>query len=678
MKHQSTLTLMVLLFFLFSIFITKAQTLEWAYGCEATLNNIHPQIIKSDTKGNVITSGIFINTVDFDPGPDVFNLKSTSAINGFVAKTNSLGKFVWAKSIYSNNDAIVYSIELDNFDNIYLSGRFYDTIDLDPGSGIQKVKSKGQSDAFIIKLDSNGQYLWGKTFGGTSSENAFGITLDESGSIYTTGTFNGTCDFDPGSGTVNLSSFSSEVYVLKLDPTGNFRWVKRVECLGHDVSINICTDKFNNVYFTGGFTGTADFDPSGNIANLSSVNGSDIFICKLDSNGNFRWAKKLGGSRNEQSYRIITDDTGNVYACGAFSGSIDLDPGNGIDNHTTKSESSDLFAIKLDSTGKYKWGYSVGGKGGEMATSIDLDHYNNLYISGSFTDSIDFDAGVGNEMKVPVGSGDAFIVKLKTNGNFEWVRTFGSKKFDAGWSIHVDKIRNIYLVGYYQDTIDFGLGNKYSTKQYDAYFWLKLSQCNIFKNINSISCRQFKFNKDIYTQSGKYFATKSGSNGCDTVYNLTITINKTNPEISKNGNIISVNISGASYKWLNCNNGMQVINDETSQDFKPGASGSYSVVVTLNNCSDTSSCFNFIYSSIQQSDDFSPLKIYPNPGNGFIFIPGISNNSIIKITDQLGRTYKYDLQQNTEFINISNLLQGVYIIEITNDDITYRINYLKI
>src|SRR5690606_21731654 len=155
----------------------------------------------------------------------------------------------------------------------------------------------GSQDVFISKLDANGNFVWAKRIGGTSSDFGNAIAIDGVGNVYTTGRFSDVVDFDPGTGTFNLNGgygYYFDVFVSKLNVNGEFVWAKRIGGNGVDVGHAITLDGNNNVYTTGFFTGTVDFDPGTGTHNLASTGANDIFISKLDVNGNFLWANKFG------------------------------------------------------------------------------------------------------------------------------------------------------------------------------------------------------------------------------------------------------------------------------------------------------------------------------------------------------------------------------------------------
>jgi hypothetical protein len=143
----------------------------------------------------------------------------------------------------------------------------------------------------------NLDFAWAKGIGATDGDDrAYSIAVDAAGNVYTTGYFEGTADFDPSAGVFNLTSAGSvDIFVSKLDASGNFVWAKAMGGTSIDQATSIAVDASNNVYTTGYFYNTADFDPSAGVANLTSAGSGDIFVSKLDASGNFVWAKAMGG-----------------------------------------------------------------------------------------------------------------------------------------------------------------------------------------------------------------------------------------------------------------------------------------------------------------------------------------------------------------------------------------------
>jgi len=330
----------------------KAQTLEWVKPFGSTSTDI-AYSVATDATGNIYTTGFFQETVDFDPSAAIFNLTSVGSVDVFISKFDSAGNFVWAKQLGGSGVDIGNFITIDASGNTYTTGRFNDTADFDPGTEIFNLTSSGSNDIFISKLDSAGNFVWAKKLGGNNSDYGQSIITDTSGNVYTTGLFEGTVDFDPNSGTFDLTSVGDfDIFVSKLDSAGNFVWAIQLGGILEDGSNAITIDD-DNIYITGYFQLTVDFDPSAGTFELTSEGAGEIFVLKLDTTGNFVWAKQLGGTNHDIGQSITTDDFGNVYTTGYFAGTADFDPGSDIFNLTSASTTFDIFVSKLDSSGNF-------------------------------------------------------------------------------------------------------------------------------------------------------------------------------------------------------------------------------------------------------------------------------------------------------------------------------------
>ncbi len=303
--------------------------------------------ISLDASGNVYTTGFFSGTVDFDPGSGVFNLDTVGGDDLFISKLDSSGNFVWAKTIGGIGKELGSFISLDSFGNIFITGDFENTVDFDPSAGIFNLTSSGDRDIFILKLDALGNLVWVKQMGATDSDRGRSLSIDAFGNVYTTGSFSETVDFDPSAGTFNLTSAGGfDIFISKLDNAGNFVWAKKMGGTNSDQSTSIMLDNIGNIYTTGGFRGTADFDPSAGTFNFTSLGSIDIFISKLDATGNFVWAKQLGGVSEDNGFSISLDASANVYTTGSFRETVDFDPGLGVFNLISEGL-NDIFISKL-------------------------------------------------------------------------------------------------------------------------------------------------------------------------------------------------------------------------------------------------------------------------------------------------------------------------------------------
>ena len=289
--------------------------------------------IALDRAGNVYTTGYFSDTVDFNPSSGVFNLISMYNIDGFVSKLDANGNFVWAKQIGGAAADFPKTITCDDNGNIYTAGFFNGTCDFDPGVGTYQLTSHGNSDAYLSKLDANGNFVWAKHIGSINPDAIHSVTTDFSNNVYIAGSFQGTVDMDPNTGVQNHYSLNENVFISKLNSSGNLIWSKNIEGSGNSYPIVIDIDMLGNVYTTGKFSEKIDLDPSIDSLPVTSVGQSfDVYINKLDSMGNFIWAKTFGGPADDISSSLFVNQSGSIYSTGSFNNTADFDPNSSIAN----------------------------------------------------------------------------------------------------------------------------------------------------------------------------------------------------------------------------------------------------------------------------------------------------------------------------------------------------------
>ena len=465
----------------------NAQNLVWAKQFGGVSND-YGRGITVDAVGNIFAIGSFYDTVDFDPGPGTFNLISSGLNDIFIIKLDATGNLIWVKQfggVLSDNG---WSIALDNFGNLYAAGRFNDTVDFDPGPGTFNLVSSYFGSGFIAKLNSSGNLIWAKQSG------EGGVMLDALGNIYVSGDFSLATDFDPGPGTFNLyPSGGQDVFISKLDAAGNFIWAKQLGGSSGDGVGAGAVDDAGNVFTTGWFQGTANFG-------LTALADRDAFITKHDSSGNLIWAKQFGGVNSlyikNAGISIAVDNAGNVITSGQFQGITDFDPGPGTYNLSSNYWGAvDVFVTKLNASGNLVWAKSFGGISNDQAADIVLDAAGNVFASGAFHDTVDFDPGPGTfNLITSIDSADAFIIKLDTSGNLIWARQLGGPLEDYGPALFLDAAEDLYGSGQFQGTADVDPGpgtfNLTSAGQIDAFI-LKLTssvpyvvQGNVFADLN--------------------------------------------------------------------------------------------------------------------------------------------------------------------------------------------------
>jgi len=317
--------LFVLLLFCTTFIFAQIEVWQWAKQAGGTYWDEGCDIA-IDSSGNSYVTGFFKETASFGST----TLTSSGSTDIFIAKLDSSGNWLWAKKAGGTSPDYSWSIATDSSGNSYVTGSFREIASF----GSTTLTSSGDADIFVAKLDSSGNWLWVKQAGGTDYNTGCGIAIDSSGKSYVTGLFSGTASF----GSTNLtSSGQDDIFVAKLDSSGNWLWAQKAGGTNNDEGRSIAIDSSGKSYVTGLFSGTASFGTT----TLTSSGSYDIFVAKLDSSGNWLWAKKAGGTLWDWSNGIATDSSGNTYLTGYFSGTASF---GGI--NLTSSGGEDIFVAK--------------------------------------------------------------------------------------------------------------------------------------------------------------------------------------------------------------------------------------------------------------------------------------------------------------------------------------------
>ncbi|GEM_PF-2269630 len=390
-----------------------------------------------DASGNVYVTGRFVQAVQFDPSaPAITPIGTAGQADIFVLKLNTNGDFEWVRQMAGQNFDVGNAIAVDADGNVYTAGSYQGAAtapiappDFDPGPETHILPTNGGTDIFVQKMDTEGNFIWARTMGGTSNEAATAIAVDADKNVYITGSFIGEVDFGEGY-TLNAGT-TRNIFVSKLDADGSLAWAQSVGSTNHDDGFGIAVDPDGNVYTTGAYQGNnvtfTSVDPTGPSVSLSAVGATDIFVQKMDTDGNVLWARSMGGSGSDAGYAIAVDKRGNVYTTGYFGGTganLDFDPDPGIvyPLPTSGGNNQEIFIQMIDTDGEFVWAHGMGAtQGHDGGTSIVVDGLGNVYTSGRFTGTVDFDPGPGvfqlTAVPLMVGSTnviyEAYVQKLK-------------------------------------------------------------------------------------------------------------------------------------------------------------------------------------------------------------------------------------------------------------------------
>lgn len=459
---------LLVLFFSIRIFIcAQPVNLDWVAPIVG-FQTAYTEALAVDGAGNVYHTGRFSGSIDFDPGPGVYYLHSTAQLDMYVTSVDSSGNFRWARRIGGYENQWGMSIAIDGDADVIISGVFNDTIDFDPGPGTYYMGQPGpmvHEHAFILKLDSSGIFLWAKEFQGMGNPGAaYGssVVCDQSDNIFMNVNYADTMIIDPNgiNDTLFPGSSNYNACILKLTAAGNIVWYETFQG-GYTELFSLALDVNANIYGTGKFSGTVDFDPGTGTSNLASINSQfDAFICRLDSSGNFAWAKQVGGPAPDRGTAIKIDPSGNVLTTGDFMVSGDFDPGPATYSFTA-SGTYDTYYLKLDSLGSFIWAQRLGGNANAYMHSFGIatDSDGSMYVTGTFDYQMggyDFDPGAGVFM-MSAASYAGYILKLDSAGLFHFAAQIsgGAASNAAPVAIALDGNRNIYVGGLFAGQVDF-------------------------------------------------------------------------------------------------------------------------------------------------------------------------------------------------------------------------------
>jgi hypothetical protein len=296
--------------------------------------------------------------------------------------------------------------------------------------------------------------------GASGYEQGFEVSVDIPGHVVVVGYFEATVDFDPGAATQNRTSAGMhDIFVAKYTTAGAFEWAFRIGGVGYDQATGVDVDASGNVFVSGYFTGSVDFDPGAGTTSLNAGSADDAFLAKYSPTGALLWAIKIGASGYDMSNNCSTDANGDVYITGHFVGTVDFNPSASTAN-LTSAGSMDMYLAKYSSAGAYLWAIRVGASGFNDDSGYDIATFgsSDVYVTGLFSGTVDFDPGAGTVSRVGAGGNDIFLLKLNSAGVFQWVYTGGNADTDESTGVDVDALGNVYLAGSFGMTVDFDPG----------------------------------------------------------------------------------------------------------------------------------------------------------------------------------------------------------------------------
>lgn len=391
-----------------------------------------------DSDKNVIVVGETAGPMDADPSSNEFYIainSSTSWPDAFVAKYDSVGNLLWANSSGGTYEDFARSVTTDSQGNIIVSGFFRGSVDIDPGPTETFVFGDTDYYPFLQKFDPNGNLLWYKYFDMDSDQWGTDLTVDSNNNIIW-GVHGSASSYyvDIGGTDSLITPSGNHFFIYKIAPNGNGIWGIPFPDFQVNTRIwEVKTDISNNIIIGGQFSGiNVDIDPNPSNQNyMTSIGDSDPFCLKLDSDGNFLWAKNItdiipnSSDSNKPVYDVECDQQGNIYCL------------------TTISEYPDYnqSIIKLDSSGLLLWNkMNEDPIISSLGAGFAIDTGGNLYIQYEFLDSADVDPGPGIIMEYAYGTcgtnqntKGSVLQKINTSGDLVWAKPLklcGGKVFE--------------------------------------------------------------------------------------------------------------------------------------------------------------------------------------------------------------------------------------------------------
>jgi len=390
-------------------------------------------------RDDFVKKGLVLGIIMLFVGAGVVpSIGQLSSKDNYVSSVMDYPSWLWASQACGSERDVGWSCCGDTEGNIYITGHFEKNITF----GTHNLISVEDEDLFVAKVDPEGNWLWAVHGGGSYMDISYDICISSDGYLYITGFFS----YDITFGSIQLESNDIyDVFVAKLDSEGNWLWAVNGGGSHHsaEYGIGLAIDMSNCIYLTGCFTGTTTF---GNDT-ISAEGQGDIFVAKLDSEGNWLWASQAGGIDWDSGRSICVDNNGCSYVTGYFTDNVSFDEFN-----LTSYGKSDIFIAKLDSIGNWAWVNQAGGVEYDYhgGGGIDFDSNGYIFVCGDFANNATFGPfNLTNDWK-----SDVFVAKLDTDGS--WIFTIQSMGWMSSYDLCIDDYGYISIIGKFTQIATFG------------------------------------------------------------------------------------------------------------------------------------------------------------------------------------------------------------------------------
>jgi len=437
--------------------------------------------------GTVVVAGIFQGEVDFDPGPGQDIHTSTSSYetgySGYVSAFTSEGIWQWTTTINGSGVVDATAVEVMQDGSIVVGGSFTETVDFDPGSGNHDIDAEDGYYSYVLKLTGEGEFKWVYVIQTNRVAAMHGLSITGSDNINVVGQYDEDITFETADGGLKeyMARGQYDSYIAKLGPEGELLWSRSMGGGGMDEAWGVASGPDECVVVIGEFErGTMDFDPGPGVdEHTADIN--DVYLIKLDSDGNYEWGRHIQGPGIEFGRAVEVDDDGNIYAAVEHSNQVDFDPDTAGFEADCESEKC-VSIVKYDLFGIYLWS-------GTSDTDGNLHVYEiktipeGILATGIFYGYMDFDPGPGQMIEGRDGSlgWNTYVYHLLSDGSYGWVTTIGNPGDCTGLSLDIKMNEYVVVSGYFYFTVDFDptacRDERYAGMDYDdmdSFLW-KLS-----------------------------------------------------------------------------------------------------------------------------------------------------------------------------------------------------------
>lgn len=434
-------------------FVKGQLTLDYAFSTGSIESDFFGSF-KVDQLGNYYMLGEYSDTTDMDPGPGEDLVTNGTTHPLVLTKFNTAGEYMHSSVFYGGSDIGGQITELKN-GQLLVVVYFADKLTYTFQGNTAVLSEDAGRHACILHINLNGQILSNYIFEVPASFYFSNLYTLTDGSYIAAGSFQDTFSFGSGGGTSEIISRGDyDAFIAKLDPSFSPQWVRLFSSANEEYIEDIYLKEEEAIYFTLTHSNNLLITTSEGPKTFPS-NGEDNNVYgKVAMNGTVEIAYGFGGELGDQVRSIVADADGNMYICGYFEGEVNFNKPTGTPDLHTSWNDTDGFVSKYTPDGTLAWTRIIrDSQYGGLYTMI-LARDNELYLSGSFSDTADLDPGPDSNMISSNYRGDIFIMKLTTAGDQKWVYPFPGNDFEGIRNVVLSNQGKVYVSGYFDDSLD--------------------------------------------------------------------------------------------------------------------------------------------------------------------------------------------------------------------------------